>query len=92
MLTRSAVDGLADALLAHLSENPDLVGALATESGLMPGDLRALAADSSLGLATALVDFICREDARLLAFSDASGWPAATVEQTRQALEAGAIR
>lgn len=92
MLTRAAVDTLTEALLAHLSDNPELVGTLAGESGLMPGDLRRLAAESPLALGTALLDFICREDDRLLAFSAASGWPAQTVEQARQALEGGYIR
>ena len=92
MITRSSLDALADAILTHLAENPDLFESLVSETGLMPADLKAMAGDASPAFATALVDFICGSDDRLTAFSQASGWPAAQVDGARQALEAGFLR
>ena len=42
-------------------------------------------------LAAALFDFICGDDARLIGFAEASGWPTARVAYARAALEAGAV-
>lgn len=92
MISRNSLDSLAEAILAHLSRCPDLVEALVAETGLDPADLRALAAGPTSDFASALVDFICATDDRLSAFSDASGWPQATVAHTREALAAGVLR
>lgn len=92
MISRSSLDALAGAILAHLAGNPDLVEALVAETGLMPADLRRLAAEPTTDFAAALVDFICATDDRLMAFAAVSGWPEATVAHTREALAAGVLR
>lgn len=92
MISRAALDELAQAILAHLAQCPDLVEALVAETGLMPGDLRAMAAVPTTDFAAALVDFICASDDRLTAFAAASGWAAGTVAHTREALAAGVLR
>jgi len=92
MIARSSLDTLAEAILGHLAQCPDLIEALVAETGLDPSDLRALAAQSTTDFASALVDFICASDDRLAAFSAASGWPEATVAHTREALAAGVLR
>lgn len=89
MSHRKSLDLLAQAILDHLSRNPDLIGALVAESGLRPGDLRGLAADPTPAFATALVDFICAGDERLTGFAAESGWPPLEVAQMREALSGG---
>lgn len=83
---------LAEAILGHLAGSPDLVEALVTETGLMPEDLRRLAAEPTTDFAAALVDFISATDDRLLAFAAATGWSETTVAHTREALAAGVLR
>ena len=78
MISRNSLDALAEAILAHLAENPELVEALVAETGLMPADLRRLAAEPTTDFATALLDFICASDDRLVAFAAASGWSVAS--------------
>jgi len=92
MISRTSLDTLAAAILAHLAEHPDLVEALVAETGLMPADLRRLAAEPTTDFATALLDFICASDDRLTGFAATSGWPETTVAHTREALAAGALR
>ena len=92
MSSRHSLDVLTDAILAKLAACPDLVESLVAETGMAPADLRGLAGDPTTAFANALVDFICASDDRLLAFSAASGWPAADVERMRQMLEAGILR
>ena len=89
MIDRKSLDLLAQAILDHLSRNPDLIGALVAESGLRPVDLRGLAADPTPAFATALVDFICAGDERLTGFAAESGWPPLEVAQMREALSGG---
>ena len=89
MIDRKSLDVLAQAILDHLLRNPDLIGALVAESGLLPGDLRGLAADPTPAFATALVDFICASDERLTGFAAESGWPPLKVAQMREALSCG---
>ncbi len=92
MISRNSLDALAEAILAHLAENPELVEALVAETGLMPADLRKLAAEPTTDFATALLDFICASDDRLVAFASASGWSETRVAHTREALAAGVLR
>ena len=92
MISRAALDELAQAILAHLAQCPDLVEALVAETGLMPADLRRMAAEPTTDFATALLDFICATDDRLTDFAAASGWSATTVARTREALAAGVLR
>lgn len=92
MISRNSLDALAEAILAHLADSPELVEALVAETGLMPTDLRRLAADPTTDLITALLDFICASDDRLLGFAAASGWSETTVARTREALAAGMLR
>lgn len=92
MISRNSLDALAEAILGHLAGSPDLVEALVAETGLMPADLRRLAAEPTTDFATALLDFICASDERLMDFAAASGWSAATVAHTREALAAGVLR
>lgn|GEM_PF-7004247 len=92
MISRSSLDTLAEAILGHLAQCPDLIEALFAETGLNPADLRALAAEPTTDFAAALVDFICASDDRLAAFAAASGWSEATVAHTREALSAGVLR
>lgn len=89
MIDRKSLDLLSQAILDHLSANPELIGALVAESGLLPGDLRYLAADPTPAFGAALVDFICTTDERLAAFSAESGWAQQTVAHMREALSAG---
>ena len=90
MITSASVSDLAAAILGHLAQTPELLTALAAETGMAPADLRAASGDSA-ALASALIDFVCASDERLLAFSDASGWPPQQVEHARQAIEAGMV-
>lgn len=92
MISRSSLDSLAEAILGHLAASPDLIEALFAETGLMPADLRRLAAEPSTDFAAALVDFICASDERLADFAAASDWSQATVAHTREALSAGLLR
>lgn len=92
MISRNSLDTLAAAILAHLADNPNLVEALVAETGLMPDDLRRLAAEPTTDFATALLDFICATDDRLTGFAAASDWSATTVAHTRDALAAGVLR
>lgn len=92
MSSRQSLDALTDAILTQLAACPDLVESLIAETGIAPSGLRRLAADPTTAFASAMVDFICTTDDRLIAFSAASGWPAAEVERMRQMLEAGILR
>ena len=92
MISRHSLDTLAEAILGHLAGSPDMVEALVTETGLMPEDLRSLAAEPTTDFAAALVDFICATDDRLLAFAAATGWSETTVAHTREALAASVLR
>lgn len=92
MISRTSLDTLAGAILAHLADNPDLVEALVAETGLMPADLRRLVAEPTTDFAAALLDFICATDDRLTGFAAASDWSATAVAQTRDALAAGVLR
>jgi hypothetical protein len=92
MISRSSLDDLSDAILGHLAASPELMEALVSETGLLPADLRALAAQPTVDRAVALVDFICASDERLGDFAAASGWSQTTVAHTREALSAGVLR
>lgn len=92
MMNRDTLDRLTQDLLDYLGEQPALVAALATETGLDPADLRRLARGAALDLSVALVDFICGDDSRLLAFCERSGWAPDRVAYARAALEAGQLR
>lgn len=92
MSSRQSLETLSDAILTHLAACPDLVDSLVAETGISPAWLRGLAGDPTAGFASALVDFICATDDRLIAFSAASGWPATEVDRMRQMLEAGLLR
>lgn len=91
MISRAALDSLVQSILVHLAADPDLMGALVTETGMSPGDLRGAARDQGDGFAAALVDFICASDDRLIEFAARSEWRETDVERLRQALEAGMI-
>ncbi|WP_169712117.1 DUF3572 family protein [Paracoccus contaminans] len=92
MMNRDSLDRLTQDLLDYLGEQPALVGALAADTGLDPADLRRLARGAALDLSVALVDFICGDDSRLLAFCAHSGWAPERVAYARAALEAGQLR
>lgn len=92
MISRNSLDALAEAILGHIAGNPELLGELVAETGLMPADLRRMAAEPTTDLATALLDFICASDDRLLGFASASGWSGTTIAHTREALAAGMLR
>ena len=92
MISRNSLDALAEAILGHLAGSPDLLGELVAATGLMPADLRRMAAEPTTDLAAALLDFICATDDRLLGFAAASAWSETTVAHTREALAAGMLR
>lgn len=89
MISPQAFAKLADDLLFHFLTHPDLLQRLMDESGLSPDDLRASAGDP--GFAVALLDFVCAEDARLVACAEAVGWTPVKLMQLHQAVEAGAL-
>lgn len=91
-MNSEALDRLTADILTSLGNAPELIEALVAESGLDPADLRRMAGSSGRELSTALLDFICGNDERLMGFCDSSGWPVQRVIYAREALEAGALR
>ncbi|HRO16043.1 MAG TPA: DUF3572 family protein [Paracoccus sp. (in: a-proteobacteria)] len=89
MFSRQQIETLTQAILAHLAAHPELVQALAAETGIIPGDLRRMSGDP--GFSQAMLDFIVADDQRLLDFAAGQGLSPADVAHARAALEAGAV-
>lgn len=62
-----AARDLALQVLEFMGQNTDLSAAFLAGSGLRAQDLRAAASDS--GFALSLLDFLCEDDSRVLAFA-----------------------
>lgn len=89
MVTASEVTLLAQHALLYLADDPELMGAFLGGSGLAVSDLRAAAQTSEF--ATAILDFICERDDRVLALADAAGVRPERVALVRATLEAGRV-
>ena len=55
---------IAQAILLHLADDPELIAQLCTETGLDPADLRATTGDA--GFVAAMLDFIAADDRRAI--------------------------
>ncbi len=80
---------LAQHALLYLADDPDLMGAFLGGSGLAVSDLRRAAETPEF--ATAILDFICERDDRVLALADIASVRPERISLIRAALEAGQI-
>lgn len=88
MTTDITLEHLTQDILAELGESPELITALVSETGLVPTDLRRLAAGAPHDLSIALVDFICADDDRMTGFCARRGWAVDRLARIRAMLEA----
>lgn len=73
--------------LAWMAADPDTLGAFLAAAGIGPDEVRALAAEPEFH--AAVLDFLTEGDARIHAFSAATGLPPTAPMQARAALPGG---
>lgn len=75
---------IADAGLAHIAGDPDLISALLDQAGADASAIREIAARPEFAIF--VLDFLMEEDQRLLGFSAASGIAVLRVQMARAVL------
>lgn len=87
-MDRNRAEQLALAALQHLAGDHDLLGVFLAETGLAPGDLRAIASQPTFH--GAVLDFLLQDDRRVLDFAAGHNLPPEAVAAARHALPGGA--
>lgn len=87
-MTREEAEAVAIAALGHIASDGDLLQRFIGVTGIEPGHIRRAAAEP--GFLAGVLQFILAHEPTLLAFSEQSGIPAASVASARRALPLGA--
>lgn len=88
-MKREPAETLALRALAWLAADDDLLGRFLGASGAAAGDLASGASDPRF--LAAVVDFVLTEDALVMAFCDAAGYPYPAPMEARAALPGGEV-